>query len=169
VQPWSDEEHWSRIKRGLCDLRAAGRSAVLLLKRTDAFLEDDDVLSIFAFLRDWDQFLLHNFLELCEDWVPNTYQPLLQTEAKLELKWFQEWLTASSDTRIHKYPGLPWRSYVRKVVGENYQFATIFLELTANAATPENIQAVQKHFTEFFEGKKKVLCMFPKHWSRGNA
>ena len=90
----------------------------------------------------------------------------MQTEAKIELKWFREWLMAASDSRIHKYPGMPWRSFIRKVVGENYTFACTFLELVASTATPENREYLQLLMKGFLESKKKFICTFPKRWGK---
>jgi hypothetical protein len=157
---------WDKIRTTLCALRSSNISAILLLRKTDAFLEDEEILNIFAFLLEFDQLTVQNFLELCNDWVPTTYQPVLRNEAKTELKWFKEWSMASCDTRLHKYPGLPWRSYIRKIVRENYGFATNFLHLASLAATPENIQAMQTHLSSFLETKKKVVCLFPKKWNQ---
>lgn len=157
---------WEKIRKTLLALRSSNISAMLLLKRSEDLLEDEELAAIFTFLRDWDQCLLHNVLEICEGWIPQVFLAPLRNEAKLELKWFREWWAGVSDTRINKYPGLPWRRFVRKVVGENYDFATRFLELVALPATPENIQAVQNHFNAFLEAKKKVLSIFPKRWSK---
>lgn len=122
----SSPDRWDIISTVLCALRASNISATLLLKRSDFVVEDEEVQLIFSFLRDWDQLLLYNFLELCEGWVPQEYQAALQLEAKIELKWFREWLMAASDSRIHKYPGMPWRSFVRKVSGEKLHFRPHF-------------------------------------------
>lgn len=162
----SSIEDWEKIRKTLLALRSSNVSAVLLLKKSEELLEDDEIQAIFTFLRDWDQLLLQNVLELCEGWIPQVFLAPLQNEAKIELKWFKEWWIASSDPRIHKYPGLPWRRFVRKVVGENYDFASHFLTLVALPATAENIQAVQSHFNTFLESKKKVLSIFPKKWSK---
>src|SRR5690606_9168858 len=116
-------------------------------------------------LRDWDQLFVENFLAVCEAWVPQEFQQALRTEAKIELKWAKEWMTAASDQRIHKYPGLPWRSFLRKIMAENYDFAMKFLELTAAAATDENVKKMVAHIQGFLEAKKKVVCVFPKRWN----
>lgn len=162
----SSVNDFEKIRTSLLALRSSGMSAMLLLKRGQDLLEDEEIQAIFTYLRDWDQLLLHNVLELIEGWVPAAFLPRLQSEAKLELKWFKEWWMAMSDPRIHKYPGLPWRRFVRKVVGENYDFAVRFLYLVALPATPENIEEVQHHFNSFLESKKKVLSIFPKKWSK---
>jgi len=162
----SSVNDWEKIRSSLLALRSSGMSAMLLLRRSQELLEDDEIQVIFTYLRDWDQLLLHNVLEICEGWIPAAYLPRLQIEAKLELKWFKEWWMAMSDPRIHKYPGLPWRRFVRKVVGENFDFAIRFLYLVALPATPENIDEVRVHFETFFEAKKKVLSIFPKKWSK---
>lgn len=162
----SSVDDWEKIRKTLLALRSSNISAVLLIKKSEEFLEDEEIQAIFTFLRDWDQLLLQNVLEICEGWVPEVFLAPLQNEAKIELKWFKEWWVAVSDPRIHKYPGLPWRRFVRKVVGENYDFATQFLHLVSLPATPENIAAVQTHFNTFLESKKKVLSIFPKKWSK---
>lgn len=160
-------DDWEKIKAVLCELRGSNISCILLLKRADDLYEDDEILAIFDFLRDWDQLLLQNVLEMCAAWIPKAFITSMETEAKVEMKWFEQWLSALSDERIYKFPGLPWRSFIRKIVKENHAFAVRFLELVALPATNENIQAVQGHFNRFLEAKKKVVCTFPKHWSRG--
>ncbi len=162
----SSVNDWDKIRKSLLSLRSSNISAMLLLKRSQDLLEDEEIQAIFTYLRDWDQLLLHNVLEICEGWIPQAFLARLQTEAKLELKWFKEWWVAMSDPRIHKYPGLPWRRFVRKVISENYDFAIRFLYLVALPATPENINEVQEHFNQFLESKKKVLSIFPKRWSK---
>lgn len=159
-------EHFERVITSLMALRAANVSAILYLKKPELALDDDELQRLFQYLKNWDQLFLHNFLELCGDWVPENFQNALRNEAKIELKWAKEWLTASADQRIHKYPGLPWRSFVRKIIGENFQFATKFLELTAAPGTPENLELMNQHLKTFLETKKKVVCIFPKKWGK---
>ncbi len=162
----SRADNWEKIRQALVSLRSVNVSAVLLLKHEEEILEDEEISVILGFLKDWDQLLLQNLLELCEHCIPSVFIPHLQTEAKNELKWFREWLTALGDSRIHKYPGLPWRSFVRKIVKENYEFGMKLLDLIALPATPENIQQVQSHFNTFIENKRKVVCTFPKNWGK---
>jgi hypothetical protein len=162
----SSPDRWDNIKRALLELRAANISAVLLLKRTDFPLDGEEIKSVLSFLRDWDQLLLHNVLEISEGWVPKEFDARLQTEAKIELKWFREWLMALADPRIHKYPGLPWRSFVRKIVSENYQFATELVRLVSAGETMENLVALDNLIKGFLEAKKKVVCIFPKRWGK---
>lgn len=159
-------ESWEKMMSVLLTLRASNISAVLMLKKSENFLEDEEIQFLFSFLRDWDQLFLNNFLQICEEWVPKEFQETLRTEAKIELKWAREWLMASSDQRIHKYPGLPWRRFIRKIVDENYAFATRFLELAAAPATSENVQAMIVHIQQLLEAKKKVISIFPKRWSK---
>jgi hypothetical protein len=161
--------NWDKIEAAICSLRSANVSALLALRKTGEVLEDEEILYLFGVLRDWDQLTLQNFLEVCGDWIPQEFQETLKTEARIELKWAKEWLTAASDQRITKYPALPWRSFTRKIVTENYQFAVKFLELAAAPATPENLAAIHKHITDFVEAKKKVVCIFPKKWKRGQV
>lgn len=158
-------QSWEKIKDTLCDLRAANLSPVLHIKGGIP-LDDDEIMFLFAFMRDWDQLFLHNFLELCGEWVPKEFQPILITESKIEMKWISEWLTANSDQRIYKYPSLPWRSFIRKIIGENYNFAVAFLALAAAPATEENVKAMHEHIKSFLEIKKKVVCVFPKKWGK---
>lgn len=159
-------DHFERVITSLMTLRAANVSAILYLKKPESFLEDEELKNLFKYLKNWDQLFLHNFLELCGDWVPENFQNVLRNEAKIELKWAKEWLTASADQRIHKYPGLPWRSFIRKIIGENYQFAVRFIDLTALPGTPENLEAMNLHLKAFLETKKKVVCVFPKKWGK---
>ncbi len=147
------------ITEGLCALRASGISPLLLLRQSDPTWSVDQVLSFLEFLRDWDQLLLRNVLEVVHGRAHEKYLPALQVEAKIELKWFQEWQTAVADPRIHRYPGLPWRSFLRKVNAENFEFAFVLL---SEEAGPELDAKVE----EFLKGKKKTICVFPKNWSK---
>jgi hypothetical protein len=148
---------WDQVRDTLCSARASGLSVLLLLEQVDSTRPVHEVLVLLASLRDWDQLLLRNFLEVCSARVPEKYLPALQHEAKIELKWFQEWQTALSDPRIHRYPGLPWRSFLRKVNAENYAFAKALLESTTEDA---------RLLEGFLMSKKKTICVFPKNWSR---
>ena len=159
-------ESWERIKTFLFASRASNVAALFLLKKPEGFLEDEEIQYLFGFLRDWDQLFVENFLSVCEAWVPQEFQQALKTEAKIELKWAKEWMTAASDQRIHKYPGLPWRSFLRKIMAENFDFAMKFLELTAAPATDENVKKMVTHIQSFLEAKKKVVCVFPKRWPK---
>ncbi len=159
-------ESLSRVRTTLLELRSLNISALLLLTPASVPFTDDELEVVFTFLRDWDQLILNNFLELCRDRIPAAYLSLLQTEAKIELKWFQEWQIATSDTRIHKYPTLPWRSYIRKIVRENYKFATTFLPLVEPEVLQANAAETQSVIQAFLEAKKKVVCIFPKRWGK---
>jgi len=158
--------NWDKIREMLMGLRSANISPILQLRRADALLDDEELTYIFTFLKQWDQFLLVNFLEICGEWVPQDFQQRFSVEAKTELRWFKEWATAASDPRIHKYPGLPWRSFMRKINSENHAFALRFLELVAAPATDEIKATLQTLLLEFLEAKKKVVCVFPKRWNR---
>ncbi|NBX67679.1 MAG: hypothetical protein EBR01_01800 [Proteobacteria bacterium] len=158
-------QSWEKIKDTLCDLRAANLSPVLHIKGGIP-LDDDEIIFLFSFMRDWDQLFLHNFLELCGEWVPKEFQSVLMSESKIEMKWISEWLTANSDQRIYKYPSLPWRSFIRKIIGENFNFAVAFLALAAAPATEDNVKAMHEHIKAFLEIKKKVVCVFPKKWGK---
>lgn len=157
-------EHFDKVRAGLMALRAANISAILKLQRTEVPLEDDEIQYLFSYLRDWDQLLLVNFLTLCEDWLPKEYRDVLTNEAKIEMKWFKEWASAVSDRRIGRLPGLPWRSFMRKINSENFEFARKFIAMVAEPATPENVEKTRRLISEFVEAKKKVVCVFPKKW-----
>lgn len=161
--------HWEKIESAICSLRSANVSALLALQKADEPLADDEILYVFGVLRDWDQLTLQNFLELCGDWIPQEFQETLKNEAKIELKWAKEWLTATTDQRITKYPTLPWRSFTRKIMAENYKFAVKFLELAAAPATEENLKAIHQHIRDFVEAKKQVVCIFPKKWKQAQS
>lgn len=157
-------ESLERVVLSLMAFRAANISAILQLKKPEGFLEDEELNALFRFLKEWDQLFLINFVEICGDWVPQDFQSALRNEAKIEIKWAREWLTANSDQRIYKYPSLPWRSFLRKIIGENCNFVLRFLELTTLPGTPENIKLMNDHLKAFLEAKKKVVCVFPKKW-----
>ena len=94
VTVMSTADNWEKIRQMLCELRSVNISAVLLLKHELEALDDEEIAAILRFLKDWDQLLLQNLLELCDQFIPAVFLPPLQTEAKNELKWFKEWLTA---------------------------------------------------------------------------
>lgn len=143
-----------------CALRASGISPLLVLRAPAAPLATDHILAFSSFLRDWDQLLLRNLLELAGDRIAPRHAAALAQEAKIELKWFQEWQTAVSDPRIHRYPGLPWRSFLRKVNAENFSFLQ---ELLRDDSSEEALDTAVK---AFLVGKKKTICVFPKNWGK---
>jgi len=151
-------EDTEKIRSALCAIRAANLAAVLLLKRPENQLDLEKVASLIVFLREWDQLLLHNILQLCEHLVPAEFRPAFWNESKIELKWFREWVSASQDPRIYKVPGLPWRSFIRKIVQENFEFADDLLSM------PED--NLKELLVNFLAKKKKVVCLFPKRWSK---
>ena len=159
---------WDRIREAMMVLRASNLSTCLLLRRGDSALDDEELEVVFGYLKLWDQFTLHNFLELCSDRLPQGALAPLRTEAKFELKWFREWSTAATDERLHKYPGLPWRRFIRKITAENHAFVTKFLELIQAPKTDENLEALKILFQGFLAEKKKVVNLFPKRWNRAH-
>lgn len=149
-------EHVVYLRDALMALRASGISPLLTLRRGSETHDRETLLQFFALLRDWDQLLLRNMLELIGDRVPEKFRPNLAFEARTEAKWFQEWLTAVSDPRIHRYPGLPWRSFLRKVNAENFDFARALL----------SDEPLEERVTQFLIAKKKTICIFPKNWNK---
>lgn len=160
--------HWDVVREALPRLRAAGIAAVLLVKKPSEPLFDEEITALFDYLKLWDQFLLHNVLEACPEKFPKGAVSALSHEAKLELKWITEWAAASADPRVHKYPGLPWRRFIRKINDENYAFVIRFLEHMKGPETQENVEAAKQLFRAFLEEKKKVVNLFPKKW-KGEA
>lgn len=157
---------WEELSEVLCSFRSENVSVVLLLRRTTQRLETGQISFLFSLLRRWDQMLLCNFLELCEDRLPPEYLEAFRAEAKIELKWFTEWLMASTDSRLNRYPTLPWRSFIRKIVGENYAFASDFIANEGQLIEAMRPEEVALKIQAFLESKKKVLCLFPKRWGR---
>jgi hypothetical protein len=153
-------ENLVALKDTLCALRASGISPLVLLRAAETPLNTDAILEILGFLRDWDQLLLRNVLEVAGPKIQARYGAALEQEAKIELKWFQEWQTAVSDPRIHRYPGLPWRSFLRKVNAENFSFAQ---QLLRDDSSEEVLDAAVQAFVV---GKKKTICVFPKNWGK---
>lgn len=148
----------------LCALRSANISVLLLVSAENSLLEDDEMIDLFEWLRTWDQLSLRNFMELCGNWVPQDFGATLEQESKTEFKWFQEWQTAIADPRVHRYPTLPWRSFVRRINHENFSFALDFLEIVALPSSEENRNRLQIRAQAFIEAKKKAICIFPKKW-----
>ena len=154
-----------RIQATFLTFRASNIPAILLIKPITPHPSLEALSSFFMFLRDWDQLTLHNIVQLCGDYVPEQYRSVLRTEARIEMKWFQEWLTASHDSRISKYPGLPWRSFIRKTVQENYTFAQDFLQLLT-IDEGERESTLSPFINDFLRNKKKAISIFPKRWSK---
>jgi hypothetical protein len=155
--------HFERIKKLLCSLRAANAPALLFIERPNPPPELSELVPILEFLKSWDQLTLHNLLQLCYSSIPPKYSLVLAQESKVEIKWFREWLMASYDARIAKYPGLPWRSFMRKIVAENYDFASNILKLRHSS---EPLPSTDTLIQNFLAGKKKTVCLFPKKWSK---
>jgi hypothetical protein len=150
------------VKRLLCSLRAANAPALVFFEKPESPPAPEVLGNILDFLKAWDQLTLHNLLQICYAWIPSSHAVALVQEANIEVKWFREWLMASHDERISKYPGLPWRSYMRKIVVENYDFATGLMKLR-HSTDPAPTEALVKGF---LSSKKKTVCLFPKKWSR---
>jgi hypothetical protein len=149
---------WDKVKNALLNVRASNRCAILALKPIDAEVSLDELSTIFDFLRDWDQLTLQNILTLYGKRIPMEFAPALHTESKMEIMWLRQWLLASVDPRIGKYPGLPWRSYIRKIIRENYLFAENLLY-----GDETNFKSLVE---AFLSARKKVLCIFPKNWNK---
>ena len=161
----SSLKSYDKLRKILLALRSANVSAIVLLKESDRIPSVDEIDSLFRYLRDWDQLFLHNVLQLAEPWIPEKFREKLRSEVKHELKWFREWFLACSDPRIYKYPTLPWRSYIRKVTGENFEFAKALLKnVGLNPSIP--VEEIDRMFLEFLDRKQHVLCTFPKRWER---
>jgi hypothetical protein len=157
---------WARVKPTLLALRAANVSALLLLQKPIHEPTFETLLEVFAFLREWDQLLLHNFISLCGDHLPPPFKNDFAIETKIEMKWFREWLMASHDPRISKYPGLPWRSFIRKITSENYTFAQTFLEVVYFPEEVDAEKTLPLLLKNFLQGRKKAICLFPKRWGK---
>jgi hypothetical protein len=157
---------WARVKPTLLTLRAANISALLLIQKPAHDPTFEDLIEVFAFLRGWDQLLLHNFTQLCGKFLPQAFQSDFAVETKIEMKWFREWLMASHDQRISKYPGLPWRSYIRKITTENYLFAQSFVEIAFSPEEVDSEKTLSLLVKNFLHSRKKAICLFPKRWGK---
>jgi len=157
-------EQWDRVKKLLLSLRASNISAMVLLKRSPS-IKMQEIVSWIEFLRDWDQLFVHNIIELLGSKLSEKLNIELRKEVPIELKWFREWFIASTNTDINKYPGLPWRSYIRKIIGENYQFASELARRISQGATFADIDDLGR---QFLADRKQVLCIFPKKWGKQN-
>jgi len=154
-----------RIQSTLLSLRASNISGMLtLLKNGNP--SADEVTEFFGFLRDWDQLTLTNLLALCGDWVPEAFRGEFSIEAKIEQKWMKEWMVASQDPRIAKYPGLPWRSFIRKINQENYAFAQTFVRFAAPDSEERSDITIGNLLRAFLKSRKKAICLFPKKWEK---
>ena len=161
------KEELEQVKSALCTLRAHNKSGIVMVKREDLPVDVKELAYIIRSLRDQDQLLLHNIMQLIEMLLPESHHQTLRTEAPNELKWFREWLMASHDPRIHKYPGLPWRSYVRKVNQENFHFSASLVEILSSRLGDAD-DRLGPVIRDFLEKKKQALCLFPKRWNRAN-
>lgn len=152
------------LGEALCMLRAANLPAVVSVRPIDRSPSKVELASAIQFLRDWDQLSLENILSLASAWIPPKYLEELRQEAKVESKWIREWLRAAHDQRLSKLPGLPWRSFLRKTVGENYLFADALLEREPMGEGGEH--EMEFLFRVFLDRKKKAVNVFPKRWRR---
>lgn len=151
-------------QKTLCAFRASGISALVMVSKPET-LGVEELTQTISNLYEWDQLTLKNILVLCRNYLPEGAYEHLDNEARTEWKWMEEWFSASDDPRIHKIPGLPWRSFIRKVVGENYQFASELIAL--NRDLPEGWEEQRNSLIRnFLKEKKKVICIFPKNRGR---
>ncbi len=156
---------WDRLKILMPQLRASGVAVVLSLKKGTAEISEERLTEIFSCLKLWDQFTLQNLLELSGHWLlPQFFTPL-QQESRLEMKWFEEWSTAAADTRLHKYPNLPWRRFIRKANDENYHFFTKLLTEWGVGSDDEEVR-VGSVVAEFLKEKRKAVNIFPKRFNK---
>ncbi len=154
-------ESLSSVKATLLSLRASDLGCVVLVQKPleePSFTEKQEALSM---LRDWDQLLLFNVLNILSANIPDLFLSALAQEAKIEQKWFKEWVVGSQDPRMMKYPGIPWRSFIRKAVAENYTFATSVLGMGSDQT--EDFQNLVSHF---LSQKKQAVNIFPKRLKR---
>lgn len=158
---------WDTCRQCLARIRSANLPAMLRIKKGDWICELAETGYLLKALRDWDQLTLHNLLELLKEYLPQESRVCLESESKIEMKSFQEWMVAANDPRIHQYPTLPWRSFIRKVVAENYEFASDTLDiLYMVGADAEHSPELKTLLDSFLNSKKKVLCLFPKRWKK---
>jgi hypothetical protein len=166
IEVHSSLASWHRLKVILLTLRASNIAPVVIMGPCPVTPTLDNAVPALCFLRDWDQLFLHNVLVLCDPWIPEELKKEFALEAKMELKWFREWFTASFDTRISKYPGLPWRAYIRKVVLENFGFTEKLLELSQAGNEESHAVELRNFLRGFLRSRKKTVALFPKKWSR---
>ncbi|MBI3295100.1 MAG: hypothetical protein HYZ71_10255 [Deltaproteobacteria bacterium] len=156
---------WPICRKVLARLRSAGLPVLIQIQRRDWQCELEELTFLFGELRNCDQLTLQNLLELAHDLIPAESLQLLHNESRIEIKSFQEWVVASEDPRVHLYPVLPWRSFIRKVIQENFEFSRSLLDLhfmygPDTGTSPE----LKRLIEQFLNSKKKVLCIFPKKW-----
>lgn len=162
---------WDECALVLSRMRAAGLPVLLKLKKGDWTCELEELNYLFRAMRGKDQLTLSNTLELfggiLNQETRDQTRDQLEVESRIELKSFQEWIVATCDPRLHKYPVLPWRSFIRKVIEENFEFANGALDiLYMYGDDAEQSPELKNLIANFLESKKKVLCLFPKKWSR---
>lgn len=155
---------WERIKQLMPQLRSANVAVCLSFKKGGE-VSEETLTEIFAHLRLWDQFTLHNLLELSGQWLAPQFLKALSQEARFETKWFEEWSTAAADTRLHKYPNLPWRRFIRKANHENYQFFTTLLEEWGKGTDDEEAR-VGAVVAAFLKEKRKAVNIAPKRFNK---
>lgn len=157
-------DNFDRIRESLLALRASNLSAILRLKPTEGLPAPEELEAVVCYLRDWDQLFLHNILVLFQGWIPEKFIKELEAEARIETKWFQEWLSANQDQRLSRYPGLPWRSYIRKVIGENFDFVLTLLKVGTPGDRDE--MTLENLLRAYLKSRKKAICFFPKKWGK---
>lgn len=157
-------DDFEKIRESLLMLRSMNLSPLLVLRPSAVEISSEELELLINYFRHSDQLTLHNILCLFPGWLPVKFQKELEFEAKMELKWFQEWSTANQDQRLSRYPGLPWRSYMRKVIGENFDFALTLLRVGNPAERDET--TLENLMKAYLKAKKKAICFFPKKWGR---
>jgi hypothetical protein len=146
----------------LCEYRAKNSPVILSLKPAEN-TPLDEAIEVAIQLRDWDQLTLQNILALFGNKFSPEALSVLQKESRIEQKCFTEWLMASHDSRINKYPQLPYRSFIRKIIKENFSFILNCLQIWDSENSGEEMKKVLR---DFIETKKKVVTIFPKKWER---
>lgn len=152
----------SNVFKDLCERRAKNSPVIIALKPVEN-ISLDEAIEVAIQLRDWDQLTLQNILALFGTKFSPEALIVLQKESRIENKCFTEWLMASHDSRINKYPQLPYRSFIRKIIKENFSFILNCLQIWDSENSEEALKKVLK---EFIETKKKVVTIFPKKWER---
>lgn len=156
-------DNFPQIKTTLLALRAANIPSMINLKGSDLPVTFEELKYLFQFLKDWDQLFLGNVLNLIGDLVPEVAKKDLSLESKIEHKWFQEWFVAAESPKL---AGLPWRSYIRKIVSENHAFTECLLRFGHSESSEKDALSLMNGIKDFLRTRKKAVCIFPKNWGK---
>ncbi len=148
---------WASLNSALCAMRAAN-TGVLVKLSTDKErpLGKSQCVEICHSLRDWDQLSFGNLITLAGELVPNELKELLNDVAQHEDRILRQWLFAVQTSLHFGRLRFPWRSFIRRVVNENFDIAKKIFE---EHSSEENNEIFRQSYIQ----KRKVISSHQLH------